>query len=144
MAWHNLTLWRHGVMSRDVTSWRYVLHGVAPCDVLTSRRHVTPWRCDVMAWDHVPSWRNVLTSWHDVMSWHDIRWFLFVMTQCAKANPSETSDIMFFNLVTLAPSNSSEILSRSMPLPNFGSVHQTIQPWMRSHVTSLYPHRGND
>ncbi len=27
------------------------------------------------------------------------------------------------------PLNSSEILSRSTPLPNFGSVHQSVHPW---------------
>ncbi len=58
--------------------------------------------------------------------------------KCTNINLSETSEITFFNLVSLTfdlwpwPSNSSKILSSSMPPPNIGCVCQTVQPWERS------------
>ncbi len=90
---------------------------------MTSYCDVT-WRHDVMLWCHMTS--GVMTNWLCVI------------------HPSETSEITFFNLATLTfdlwpwPSNSSEILSRSMPPPNFGSVCQTVQPlerWMTDRRT---------
>ncbi len=72
--------------------------------------------------------RYVVTSCDVVTSWQNIQ----------RLNPSETSEIKFFKLVTFTfdlwswPSKSYEILTRSMPLPSFGSLHQTVQPWERS------------
>ncbi len=75
---------------------------------------------------------------HGVTSWQNTK----------RLNPPETSEFTFFNLVTLTfdlwpwPSKSSEILSRSMPPPNFaiGSLRQTVQPWERSQ-TDRHTHR---
>ncbi len=92
------------------------------CDVTTSWRDVT-WRT---------SWRDVM--WHDGMTSDDV----YSWQNVQRFNPSETSEITFFNLVTLTfdlwpwPSNSFEILWRSMPPPNFGSLCQTFQLWERS------------
>ncbi len=83
------------------------------------------------------SWRDVMMLYHDVMtSYRDITWRRMmsgVMTKLLCAiHPSETSEIMFFNVTTLTfdlwpwPSKPSDILSRSMPPPNLGSVCQRV------------------
>ncbi len=77
--------------------------------------------------------RYVVTSCDVVTSWQNIQ----------RLNPSETSEIKFFKLVTFTfdlwswPSKSYEILTRSMPLPSFGSLHQTVQPWERSQTEGI-------
>ncbi len=103
-------------------------------DVKMSCRDAVP-RRDPVPWRHVMSWRRTVTS-RDVMSWCHMTSGVMTNWLCV-IQPSETLEITFFNLATLTfdlwpwPSNSFEILSRSMPPPNFGSVCQTVQPWER-------------
>ncbi len=86
----------------------------------------------------VMPWRHTMTSWRRTVTSRDVTWRQVSWQTGSVIHPSETSEITFFNLATLTfdlwpwPSNSSEILSRSTPPPNFGSVCQTVQPWERS------------
>ena len=71
-----------------------------------------------------------VTSYHGVTSCHDN------MDRHASLhrNSSETPKVMFFNIVTLTfdlwpwTSNSSKILSRSLPVPNLAPIRQTVWP----------------
>ncbi len=74
------------------------------------------WHWDAMA---VMVWRHVTYLCHDRMyNDYPIRNFGNYVFQHGDLD--------------LWTSNSSEILSRSMPLPNSGSIGQTVQPWERS------------
>ena len=110
---------------------------VVPSLSMFSAKDVMVWHHNVMGWRHVTLWRDVVTSRDAVTSCQAMT--SSGVTPCRmtswqniqKVNPSETLEITFFNLVTLTfdlwPWNSSKILSRSMPPPNFGSLRQTIQ-----------------
>ena len=123
----------------------------APSRDVPSLSVFLPKSCQRMSKRHaVTSWRRTITS-HDVMtSYCDVMWRHMtsgVMTNCV-IHPSETSKITFFNLATLTfdlwpwPLNLSEIISRSTPPPNFGSVCQMVQPWERSQTgTHTHTHR---
>ncbi len=106
------------------------------CDITTSWRavtwhHVTFW-CHGMTSDDV-RWRHVMKSHHNVKCRH-MTW----QSESAHINLSETPKIMFFNMATLTfdlwpwPLYSSEISSKSTPVPNFRSVPQTVWLWERS------------
>ncbi len=76
---------------------------------------------------HVTSWRRAVTSRDVGCPTHDVIWY-----EPAQVNLSENPKIMFFKLATLTfdlwpwPSNLSEILSRSIPPPNFESIRSTL------------------
>ncbi len=84
---------------------------------------------------------SLIRPWHLDVTWrHDFTWqlchgntgLLFLRLHHQKVGKSH-----FFNVATLTfdlrpwPSNSSKILSRSIPTSNFRSLSQTVQPWER-------------
>ncbi len=81
----------------------------------------------------ISSCRDV--TWHHMTS--QLMSCVFTKWICAIYTGHTGPKITFFNMATLTfdlwpwPSNSSKIFSRSMSLPIFGSVCQTIQPWER-------------
>ena len=89
------------------------------CDAhaMTSRRDIT--------WRHVTSWRHSVTS-HDILC-HDRESTWAVPSQVSKIHVFQHGDLDLWPW----PSNSSEILSRYICPPNFGSVLQTVRPWER-------------
>ncbi len=113
-----------GVPSRDVPSLSLSLFQTKS----PSNSHGdVVWRWDVMVTSH-----DVVTSWRDV------RWPVLSWQNVQRLTHQKLWKITFFNLVTLTfdlwpwPSNSSEILPRSITKPNFATVCQTVQPWEHS------------
>ena len=101
-------------------------------DVKMSRRDVT-WRHDVVLSRHMTL--GVLTKWFCA---------IYIGHTIEKVRKSR-----FFRMATLTfdlwpwPSNSSEILSRSIPTPNFRSVAQSVQPW-ECWLTDRHTHTQTD
>ena len=136
--WRHAMTWRH-----TMTSWCYVsrLHlswqskpVYVRFFIITTHfvKIITLWRHGRDEWRHAMTWRHTMTSWCYVSRLH-LSW----QSEPAYVNGSETQKIMFFLMATLTfdlwpwHSNLSEILSRWIPLPNFGSVHETVQAWER-------------
>ena len=91
---------------------------------------------DFMLWRH--AWCHDAMSWrHDVILWrHDVIPWCHITSQChTMMQKLKTHHITIFDLVTLTfdlwpwPSNLSGILSRSIPVSNFVTVRQSVQPW---------------
>ncbi len=89
-------------------------------------RKMSSWsRHNIMAWRHMTLWCHSVIS-RDMMSWHDVRWRhdrIYKDLTHQKLRKSRFSSWWPW------PSNSSEILSMSMPPPNFGSLCQTVRQW---------------
>ncbi len=102
---------RRNSMLHDDVMWRY---GVTSCVVMV--------------------WRHIKLLY---MSWE---------SESTQVTPCETLKITFFNLVTLTFDlwpwhlDSSKILARSTPVPNFGCLRQTDQPW-ECWLTDAHTHR---
>ncbi len=99
------------------------------CCTCTSRVLIL-WRHDVIYVSSRRHWHHVTTS-H--MSWRHTKTKDFLSDHSNK----KTLQITFFHLVTLtfdlwpSPSNSFDISQSSIPVPNFVTVRQSVQPWER-------------
>ncbi len=96
-------------------------------DVMTSHRDVT-WRQDVMP-SYDVTWRQDVTPSYVMTKWTCTGQAIWRSGNYV----FQSSDLDLWPW----PSNSSEILSRSTLLPNFGSVCQRVQPWERWQTDAL-------
>ncbi len=94
--------------------------------------------------------KSRMMSWHHAVTWRDVIFYVIICHD--KMNLYRSTHQKLQNHVFQHgdldlwpwPSNSSEILSESTPIPNFGSVRQTVQPresWQTHTQTGpiLYP-----
>ncbi len=157
MAWKRLSV---DAPSHDVSLSVFLPHKPSNTDI----PHIGPWMENHVLFIafiySVRSWhgeeRNAMTSRHDVtpmmsrlrrnvthLWWCTFRW------HCMTEQKPLIGKSRFFNLVTFTfdlwpwPSNSAEILSRSLCLPIFVSICQTVQPRERW-ITDRHTHRQTD